>query len=426
MIDDSGASGGGVVESEDVSSGGVRNVRGFGGMMMVGGDDELEGKVMGEADVAYFVQVSDNSLELLPRLLKRIWHERNLYALHFDAKIGDWKVERIVGMLNVSRGLDNEIVVGKEGLWGNVWFMKRETVTYRGISMVLNIMNAMEFLVKVAGESGKRWDFWINISGSDYPLLSPRDQRRLLGSEFIERGKKNFIGFFPKDRWETHQKMRFGKFFVDTGLALRRGLNKQTSVVKTHVEHPLAKDFGNFDFVSVGAWMVLHRSAVNELLSSSLARQLLALFSYAIEPEEHYFGTVFYNHPKLNDTLVHHSLRHVVWSKDGARNGNGQHPFYLDEVAEDGSFPFYKDVRRSAGVLFARKFRKPNSAFMDKIDREVNGLAQDVDRTKVDLYRYNAKRRLRCFAQEQNILTPCLSATHAAMLPDNLTPADFP
>lgn len=65
-------------------------------------------------------QVSKESLPLFPRLLQRIYHPKNVYVVHFDLKIANNSVQE--AMLNIRKDIR----------FTNVYFLKREPVTYRG------------------------------------------------------------------------------------------------------------------------------------------------------------------------------------------------------------------------------------------------------------------------------------------------------
>jgi hypothetical protein len=52
---------------------------------------------------------------------------------------------------------------------GNVYMIsKANMVTYKGPTMVANTLHACAILLKM----GKDWDWFINLSASDYPLVT--------------------------------------------------------------------------------------------------------------------------------------------------------------------------------------------------------------------------------------------------------------
>ena len=83
-------------------------------------------------------------------------------AIHVDAKLDDSSSES-------SRKAYQELLDEFESL-SNVYFLKRHPVTYRGVSMLLSTLDGIETLLK----ANSKWHHFINLSGSDYPLLDPR------------------------------------------------------------------------------------------------------------------------------------------------------------------------------------------------------------------------------------------------------------
>jgi len=98
--------------------------------------------------------------ESLKRTLKALYHPRNQYAVHLDLEASP--KER----LDLANFVRNEPLFAE---LGNVrMIVKANLVTYRGPTMVTNTLHAAALLFKQAGD----WDWFINLSASDYPLLT--------------------------------------------------------------------------------------------------------------------------------------------------------------------------------------------------------------------------------------------------------------
>lgn len=298
-----------------------------------------------EANLAYFIQIAQSTAGHLPRLLARLYHTDNVYAIHFDSKM-----EADI-VTDVTQRLYNENPMYRR----NVHIMPSELITYRGISMVLNTINAMKFLL----ERNPRWHYFINLSGSDYPLISPRLQRQLLGKH-VDR-EFNFVAFATKERWQDNIAHRLDHFYVDEALSFAEGPSEVKQMAQLN---PLARAM-RFAYVSAEAWMINSRDFCRFVITDGYARKMLLTFAYSVEPSEHYFATLLWNHPRYNATIVGRALRHVIW-----RHGDevaGQHPFLVDELSDDGTFKF-KEVVKTSPNFFIRKFEKANSPLMDFID----------------------------------------------------------
>lgn len=121
---------------------------------------------------AYLISGSKGDLDKLWRTLHTLYHPWNYYVLHLDLESPiDERLEL------VSR-------VEKHPLFtkiGNVFVnSKANMVTYRGPTMVSNTLHACAILLK----RHKDWDWFINLSASDYPLVT-QDGEFLFSSFFF-------------------------------------------------------------------------------------------------------------------------------------------------------------------------------------------------------------------------------------------------
>lgn len=94
------------------------------------------------------------------RLLQAAYHPRNYYLLHLDLEASDserLELAKYVKSENVLREFRNVMVVGKANL-----------ITDKGPTMIASTLQAIAILLKRA----KDWDWFINLSASDYPLVS--------------------------------------------------------------------------------------------------------------------------------------------------------------------------------------------------------------------------------------------------------------
>ncbi|KAG0455956.1 hypothetical protein HPP92_023744 [Vanilla planifolia] len=82
-------------------------------------------------------------------------------------------------------------------------------VTYRGPTMVANTLHAAAILLKEAGD----WDWFINLSASDYPLVTQDDLLYSLSS--LPR-QLNFIEHTSDIGWKEYQRAK--PVIIDPGL----------------------------------------------------------------------------------------------------------------------------------------------------------------------------------------------------------------
>lgn len=109
---------------------------------------------------AYLVSGSKGDLDRLWRTLHALYHPRNHYIVHLDLESP--AAER----MELAARIEKNPLFSKVG---NVdMIVKANMVTYRGPTMVANTLHACAILLK----KNKEWDWFINLSASDYPLVT--------------------------------------------------------------------------------------------------------------------------------------------------------------------------------------------------------------------------------------------------------------
>uniref|UniRef100_A0A453H474 Xylosyltransferase 1 n=1 Tax=Aegilops tauschii subsp. strangulata TaxID=200361 RepID=A0A453H474_AEGTS len=117
---------------------------------------------------AYLISGSAGDAGMLRRCLLALYHPRNHYILHLDAEAPDSDraaLAAFVASHPVLAAARNVRVVEKANL-----------VTYRGPTMVTTTLHAAAaFLWGEGRGKGADWDWFINLSASDYPLVTQDD-----------------------------------------------------------------------------------------------------------------------------------------------------------------------------------------------------------------------------------------------------------
>lgn len=106
------------------------------------------------------VSGSKGDLDRLWRTVRSLYHPRNLYILHLDLESPVEERDELVyrvGNDTIFAVVQNVFVISKANM-----------VTYRGPTMVANTLHACAILLK----KSKDWDWFINLSASDYPLVT--------------------------------------------------------------------------------------------------------------------------------------------------------------------------------------------------------------------------------------------------------------
>ncbi|CAM8984983.1 unnamed protein product [Rhodiola kirilowii] len=271
---------------------------------------------------AYLISGSKGDLEKLWRTLKALYHPLNHYVLHLDLESPPQ--ERLELASRVAK--DHVFVTV-----GNVYMItKANMVTYRGPTMVANTLHACAILIK----QNKEWDWFINLSASDYPLVTQDD----LIYTFKDLSRDlNFIEHTSKLDWKEGQ--RAMPLIVDPGLYL----SEKSDIFPVNPKRSLPTAFKLF---TGSAWMILSRAFVEYLIMGwdNLPRTLLMYYTNFVSSPEGYFHTVICNVQEFIPTTMNHDMHYISWDTPPK-----QHPHVL--TLNDTS----KMVESNAA--FARKFK---------------------------------------------------------------------
>ncbi|KAF3781604.1 Beta-glucuronosyltransferase [Nymphaea thermarum] len=287
--------------------------------------------------IAYLISGSVGDGEALKRTLEALYHPINEYVVHLDLEA---PMDERLGFIQYVR---NHPVYAKIG---NVYAVtKANLVTYRGPTMVANTLHAAAILLKKSAD----WDWFINLSASDYPLITQDDLLHTLTD--IPRGL-NFIEHTSDIGWKEFQRAK--PIIIDPGLYM----TKKSDVFWVSERRSVPTAFKLF---TGSAWMMLSRSFIEFCLWGwdNLPRTVLMYYANFISSPEGYFHTVICNVNEFRNTTVNHDLHFISWD-----NPPKQHPHFLN----------LEDFQRmtDSNAPFARKFHRDDPV-LEKIDKELLG-----------------------------------------------------
>lgn len=272
---------------------------------------------------------------MLMRTLLALYHPNNRYVVHLDAESSTQErldLENFVKNNSVFVKFNNVVMITKANL-----------VTYRGPTMVANTLHAAAVLLRAGGE----WDWFINLSAKDYPLVTQDD---LLHTFSYLPRDLNFIDHTSDIGWK--ESARAKPVIVDPGLYM----NKKADLFWIQQRRSVPTAFKLF---TGSAWMALSRPFIDFCIWGwdNLPRTVLMYYANFISSPEGYFHTVVCNAQEFRNTTVNSDLHFISWD-----NPPKQHPHYLtvDDMAKmvDSNAPF------------ARKFNTDDPV-LDKIDSEL-------------------------------------------------------
>ncbi len=317
--------------------------------------------------LAYHLQISNDNAAKAPRLLRSIHHSRNLYALHTDTNCDPELVRELHELVQASPS------------YRNVRFMVPTSVTYCGITNVLNTIDAMAFLLAW----DDRWTYFINMSGSDYPLLPQEDIISLL---MWAKDRMRKTKYFTDETFATPSFVQQEKGGVvsdrrwSDDMVADLGLSEVVSKLKSYstkypVEPAFPVGFGS-------AWVILSQALCRFHITSGEVRRMIAFFSTVPIADEHFFQTTQLQARarQLAGPVANDHLRAIFWSSGGEQSRTLS-PLTLDNVT------VHWPTLVESGALIARKFSF-ESSMLDHID---STMQDHISRAQ--LYR-KASRRL--------------------------------
>lgn len=108
---------------------------------------------------AYLLSASKGDSHKLKRVLLALYHPNNHYLIHMDREAPPHE------QAEIAQFVANEPVFS---LVNNVYIVsKPNLVTYRGPTMLSTTLHAVSMLLRCCN-----WDWFINLSASDYPLVT--------------------------------------------------------------------------------------------------------------------------------------------------------------------------------------------------------------------------------------------------------------
>eukprot|EP00245_Coleochaete_scutata_P003056 TRINITY_DN14363_c0_g1_i1.p1 TRINITY_DN14363_c0_g1~~TRINITY_DN14363_c0_g1_i1.p1 ORF type:complete len:376 (+),score=43.35 TRINITY_DN14363_c0_g1_i1:74-1129(+) len=284
--------------------------------------------------LAYAIGGTMGDSSRMLRLMKAVYHPRNQYLLHLDKKAG------VAELTNLTEGVSREPVYNQ---MENVYVVPNPNlVSYRGPTMVAWTLHAISILL----QRHKDWDWFIQISAADYPLLPQDDILHVLSQfprdlNFVEHN--NQLG--PKN-------IKPRQILMDP--AIYSDKNAWLFFAATNRSTPTS-----FRLFGGSSWMLISREFCDYCIQGydNLPRLLLMYFTNYLTSPEYYFQTTLCNSPNFKHTVVNTSLRYVDFGIPRT-----QHP--KDITMETW------DKITGQGLLFARKFLR-DSDVMDRLDEEV-------------------------------------------------------
>lgn len=226
--------------------------------------------------IAYFMLIHRYPNQF-KRLFKSIYHEKNYYIIHIDKRAS----RKIFDEINLFLGDygNASILESKEAIWG-------------GYSLVDAQLRGIENLVT----SGGTWDYFINLSGQDFPLKS---QEFIMGylsgfdcCEFIKVVNQNLI------RPETMHRIKDYVEEIDGELVISSTSNRNFLTGVTPY-------IGN-------QWMILSKNFCEFITYSPELAVFKEFYRNTLIADESFFQTVLMN-TTFKSRIIYDDKREIDW-----------------------------------------------------------------------------------------------------------------
>ncbi|CAK9887063.1 MAG: hypothetical protein XXXJIFNMEKO3_LKCDNKCA_00011 (plasmid) [Candidatus Erwinia impunctatus] len=226
--------------------------------------------------IAYFMLIHRYPNQF-KRLFKSIYHEKNHYIVHIDKRAGRKIFDEIILFLG---GYENaSILESKEAIWG-------------GYSLVDAQLRGIEKLVT----SGGTWDYFINLSGQDFPLKSQEVIMGYLSAfdccEFIKVVNQNLI------RPETMHRIKDYVEEIDGELVISTTSNRDFLTGVTPY-------IGN-------QWMILSKNFCEFITYSPELAVFKEFYRNTLIADESFFQTVLMN-TTFKSRIIYDDKREIDW-----------------------------------------------------------------------------------------------------------------
>jgi hypothetical protein len=293
--------------------------------------------------IAYLLLVH-NSPNHLQRLLKALKHNQDDFYIHIDKKT-----------FNSFANIAGE----------RIYFTNERIPVYWG---EFSPVEAILMLIRQALNSGNKYDYFILLSGSDYPIRSPEYIHRYLH----ENNSDEFINMIemPNDvlgktltrisEYRIGSDKPFARYIYEKMVGFNRLLGGG------YLKRDYSKIFRSIVPYAGSEWWALTGDACNYVVDfASDHKECFNFFRNTHCPDEMFFQTVIGN--SKFGKRARHNLTYVDWDRFCPPFPAWINDWHVDYF-KNGRPLVDSDVYGTAEMLFARKFTDDSEALTAKID----------------------------------------------------------
>lgn len=223
--------------------------------------------------IAYFIMVHHKP-HVFKAMFQKIYTKDQFYLIHIDRKAQPAFTEEI------------QLYITK---FPNVFILDSLNIVSGGFSMIQAELNAMEFLLNASRE----WDYFINLSGEDYPLKSQPIIRKFLT---VNNGR-NYLFYYDQKFYRPDTLKRIQNHFTELAYIISSFIYKREFMK------------GVVPYIG-GKWFMFTRETCTFLTSNKKVMDFEDYYLHTFLPAESFFQTVLMN-TSFNDIIVNDDKRAV-------------------------------------------------------------------------------------------------------------------
>ncbi|MFP3833604.1 beta-1,6-N-acetylglucosaminyltransferase [Chryseobacterium sp. SIMBA_028] len=265
----------------------------------------LESHAVPHIKIAYFIMVHHKP-EAFKAMFQKIYTRDQFYLIHIDRKSNPKFTEEI------------QLYIVQ---FPNAYILESLNIVSGGFSMIQAELNAMEFLLNV----NQGWDYFINLSGEDYPLRSQSIIRKFLTAN---KGR-NYLFYYDQEFYRPDTLQRIQNHFTELAYMISSFIYK--------------RDFmkGVTPYIG-GKWFMFTKETCQFLTNNKRVMDFEDYYLHTFLPAESFFQTVLMN-TSFNDIIVNDDKR-AIFGKSFFQNKQ--------------NILTYIESLKSSNQLFIRKVNK--------------------------------------------------------------------
>lgn len=230
-------------------------------------------------NIAYLILVH-RLPEQFKMMFKAVYDVENYYLIHIDKKANEEIGEEIAEFL---------------APYKNVFIQDSQKVVWGGYSMVQAELDGMKYLLDLDVD----WDYFVNLSGQDYPLKSQAIIRQFL----TENNGKSYIKIANQELVRPETMNRIENHFEEL---------EENISLETHTR-AFMKDVTPY---IGGQWMILTRNCCEFICNSDEVKKFEDYYVNTLIADESFFQTVLMN-TSFDGILIDDDKRAIIWIPDG-------------------------------------------------------------------------------------------------------------